>query len=77
MEESPQINSFIIRFVHAAPEQGETSYRGTIRHIITNESIQFTSWAEAEDFIKHYVPLEAGLPQADSSQESAEGKPAA
>lgn len=58
MEESPQINSFIIRFVHPAPGQGAPSYRGTIRHILSNQTLQFTEWADAEDFIRLFVPLD-------------------
>ena len=72
MEESPQINSFIIRFVHAIPDQGETSYRGTVRHIISNESLQFTDWAEVEDFIKNYVPLRTEPSQMDPPPGSTE-----
>ena len=54
--ESPTISSFVIRFV-IEPGQ-ETSYRGEIRHIQTQEEIHFHVWDEAEAFIRRYVPIE-------------------
>ena len=58
---SPSIESFIIRFVVDEPASvGEThpSYRGTIRHIQTNEEMTFSAWENAVEFIQRYVPLE-------------------
>jgi poly-beta-hydroxyalkanoate depolymerase len=62
MQESPQINSFIIRFVHTGPGAGTPLYRGTIRHILTHQEIHFTEWEEAEEFISMFVPLRGGIP---------------
>lgn len=58
---SPSITSFVIRFVVDEPSSEEThpSYRGTIRHIQTNEELTFSTWESAVEFIQHYVPLEA------------------
>jgi hypothetical protein len=62
---SPGINSFVIRFVYAestsSPKTSRAShapYRGAIRHIQTDQEIAFSSWREAVEFIRHFVPLE-------------------
>jgi hypothetical protein len=64
-ETSPTISSFVIRFVHAegaAPEQPPASlptppYRGTIRHVQTDQEQAFTRWEDAVAFIQRFVPL--------------------
>ena len=57
----PTISSFVIRFV----VDGETdntitspTYRGLIRHIQSAEGINFSSWQDAVDFIRRFVPLD-------------------
>lgn len=57
----PNISSFVIRFVvdRAAAEQAHQPYRGAIRHIQTDEEINFANWEEAVNFIRRFVPLEA------------------
>ena len=57
----PNISSFVIRFVvdGAAGEQKPASYRGAIRHIQTEEELNFSNWEEAVTFIRRFVPLEA------------------
>jgi hypothetical protein len=57
----PNISSFVIRFVvdSAAGEQSHLPYRGAIRHIQTDEEINFSSWEEAVSFIRRFVPLES------------------
>lgn len=62
---SPNISSFVIRFVHpgAGPladpsEGGVFPYRGAIRHIQSDQEITFTRWEDAVDFIQRFVPLE-------------------
>jgi len=58
---SPSITSFVIRFVVDEPsstEETHSSYRGTIRHIQTNEELTFSAWENAVEFIQRYVPLE-------------------
>jgi hypothetical protein len=57
----PCISSFIIRFVvehpgTASPQQ--PAYRGSIRHIQSDEEMNFSSWREAQAFIRRFVPLE-------------------
>ena len=64
---SPQITSFIIRFVHSDPAEGEQPIRGSVRHILSHQQIHFTHWQEAVHFINQFVPLEAdAAPEGDS-----------
>ncbi len=55
---SPQIDSFVIRFVQ--PEKSEKSgspeYRGTISHVQSDQQIAFTRWEDAVAFISRFVP---------------------
>jgi hypothetical protein len=57
---SPNISSFVIRFVvdSAAGEQSHLPYRGAIRHIQSDEELNFSNWEEAVSFIRRFVPLE-------------------
>ncbi|MEJ5224857.1 MAG: hypothetical protein WHV44_10425 [Anaerolineales bacterium] len=56
---SPTISSFVIRFViSSAPADGTPPYRGAIRHIQTEEEMNFNSWEDAVAFIRRFVPLE-------------------
>ena len=66
--QSPLISSFIIRFVlNEAQEDLENSaphpYRGSVRHIQSDEELNFHLWEEAVEFIRRYVPIgtESGL----------------
>jgi hypothetical protein len=59
IEPMPTITSFIIRFVHSETGPEAPSYRGTIRHIPSHQEIHFNRWAEAEDFMRRFVPLES------------------
>lgn len=61
--QSPLISSFIIRFVQneaqdAVEDSAQHPYRGSIRHIQSDEEINFHLWDEAVEFIRRYVPLE-------------------
>lgn len=61
--QSPLISSFVIRFVvNEAPEDPEVappaSYRGSIRHIQSEEELHFQVWEDAVAFISRYVPLD-------------------
>jgi len=61
--QSPLITSFIIRFVQNETQETveDTSpypYRGSIRHIQSEEELNFHLWEEAVEFIRRYVPLE-------------------
>jgi hypothetical protein len=59
---SPTITSFVIRFV-LSPEEGQQdgssspNYRGSIRHIQSEQELNFISWSEAVAFIERFVPL--------------------
>jgi hypothetical protein len=57
---SPNISSFVIRFVidSAIGEQSHQPYRGAIRHIQSDEELNFSNWEEAVTFIRRFVPLE-------------------
>lgn len=66
---SPSIASFVIRFVVDEPiSTGEThsGYRGTIRHIQSNEELAFSAWENAVEFIQRYVPLETRSGQGNT-----------
>lgn len=59
----PLISSFVIRFVmneaqETVDELGQPSYRGSIRHIQSDEELNFHLWEDAIEFIRRYVPLE-------------------
>lgn len=56
----PIISSFVIRFVlHEVQEETTVpSYRGSIRHIQSDEELHFHLWEDAVDFIRRYVPIE-------------------
>ena len=58
--QSPGITSFVIRFIHtkSMDQSRPNDYRGNIRHIQTNQEINFTHWTEAVSFIQKYVNLE-------------------
>ena len=60
----PYITSFIIRFVvSSAPMEADQSrqintYYGAIRHIQSDEELNFSNWEEAVQFIARFVALE-------------------
>jgi hypothetical protein len=57
----PGISSFIVRFVYDNRQEDgliQPVYHGFIRHIQSDEELNFTSWKEAESFIRRFVPLE-------------------
>lgn len=58
MEKSPHISSFVLRFVQEKPSEDSASYRGTIRHVQTNQETSFTQWGEVTTFIQRFVALE-------------------
>lgn len=60
----PDITSFVIRFIQA-PASGphpQMAYRGVIRHIQTNQEINFIHWSDAVAFIQNFVQLEESSP---------------
>lgn len=57
----PSISSFVIRFVIDTPDNAEMSppsYHGSIRHIQSDEEMNFSSWIEAVAFIRRFIPLD-------------------
>jgi hypothetical protein len=60
-DDYPLILSFVIRLVLESPPSAEGNkpcYRGTIRHIQSNEDINFNTFGDAIKFIQRYMPLE-------------------
>jgi hypothetical protein len=55
-----QIVSFIIRFVQDQTKGTvePVPYRGAIRHIQTDQEVQFTHWEDAEDFIRQFISID-------------------
>lgn len=41
------------------------SYRGSIRHIQTEEELNFNAWADAVAFITRFVPIHNGLDKTE------------
>jgi len=61
---SPLISSFVIRFVQneaekAVEDSSQHLFRGSIRHIQSDEEMNFYLWDEAVAFIQRYVPIES------------------
>lgn len=61
--QAPVISSFVIRFVmnEAADDslhEAQHPYRGSIRHIQSEEEMNFHLWQDAVEFIRRYVPLD-------------------
>ena len=57
----PTISSFVIRFVVEEPAETEAApppYHGAIRHVQSDETLNFSVWQDAVTFIRRYVPLE-------------------
>ena len=60
-EHPPTITSFVIRFI--VEETAETAlaaspYRGSIRHVQSDQTLNFSQWQDAVEFIRRFVPLE-------------------
>lgn len=58
---TPSISSFVIRFVietASANNEDQPVYRGAIRHIQSDEELNFNTWNDAVEFIRRYVPLD-------------------
>jgi hypothetical protein len=69
----PGITSFVVRFVYAEsplPQDGSASssskYRGTIRHIQSDEEIAFTHWEDALRFMQRFVPVTLNDPSSSA-----------
>lgn len=57
MDRSPTINSFIIRIIVQEEALGLPSLRGTVRHIQSDQEINFNRWDEAEAFMQSFVQV--------------------
>jgi hypothetical protein len=67
---SPQITSFVIRFVHSdSPPELNPGYRGYITHVQSDKELVFNHWEDAVAFIQSFVPAilsgEPELPAED------------
>ena len=61
IDQPPNITSFVIRFVHTDPALEPafaSQYRGTIRHVQTDEEVPFTHWHEAVNFINRFILID-------------------
>ena len=62
-ENSHAITSFVVRFIHSGPPDN-TTYRGAILNVQTNEEMAFARWEEAVELIRRFVRLNT-VPEAD------------
>ena len=70
----PTISSFVIRFVvnePAAVDRELSTYHGSIRHVQSDEMLNFSVWQDAVEFIQRYVLLEIA-PQTNQGVPSCE-----
>lgn len=75
---TPSIHSFVIRFVvEEAPVSGgeQAAYHGAIRHIQSAEEVNFITWTEALEFMRHFVPLEEAGTDRNQDSSGAEAQP--
>ena len=60
-----ELISFVLRFTQEYPAAGQQAlsarWRGTLRHVQTNEELHFTHISEALAFISRYVKLEPSI----------------
>ena len=59
-QSSPQISSFVLRFVQDESKKSvaQSAYRGSIRHVQTDQELSFTHWADAILFMAQFIPIE-------------------
>ena len=57
MDTSPDISSFVIRFVQDASQNTPIAYRGVIRHVQSDQEMSFTQWADISSFVQRFVSL--------------------
>jgi hypothetical protein len=70
MRSSPQISSFVLRFVQedSPASTAKLSYRGSIRHVQTDQEYSFSNWIDALNFMSQFIPEEVfDLPDPLSS----------
>ena len=56
----PIISSFVIRLIQDKPAEGLENpiYRGSVRHVQTNEEIVFRRWEDAVAFMRQFTPFD-------------------
>jgi len=57
MDTSPDISSFVIRFVQYRSHNTPVAYRGVIRHVQSDQEMCFKQWADVSGFIQRFVSL--------------------
>jgi hypothetical protein len=67
---SPQISSFVLRFVQENPDTlaDQRTIRGSVRHIQSDQEFSFTCWLDAIDFMSNFVPNEVFIIPASPTQ---------
>jgi hypothetical protein len=62
MPRQTNVASFVLRFVQetsdASLDFGRAPWRGVIKHVQSNDELQFTSFVDAIAFISSYVDLD-------------------
>jgi len=53
----PDITSFVLRFIHEPDTNTTPAYRGSIRHVQTDDELSFTDWQDAVNFIRKFIPI--------------------
>ncbi len=70
--ETPRVESFIVRFIQDAPEDGQPSaaspWHGIVVHVQSNQEKTFVRMADALSFMAHYV----SFPDLSAPQEAGE-----
>jgi len=56
----PIISSFVIRFIQEKPAEGVECpvYRGSVRHVQTNDEIVFRRWEDAVAFMRQFLAFD-------------------
>ncbi|MGB8648700.1 MAG: hypothetical protein WCF84_25910 [Anaerolineae bacterium] len=69
--ETPRVESFIVRFVQDAPDNGadpaQPGWHGVVVHVQSNEEKAFVKVADAFAFMARYVAI-GDLPRGESAE---------
>ncbi len=60
-QHSPTITSFVLRFIVEEPDDAANVpalCRGVIQHVQRDETLNFSDWQDAVEFIRQYVPID-------------------
>jgi hypothetical protein len=69
METFPEISSFVIRLIQDPSPGTTTPFRGSIRHVQTDQELSFTDISDAVDFIYGIMPIDSLIDEDKSRQE--------